>query len=481
MESCERLSSEVRGGLPALVSTELEMPVVSFADGRPAPPDVFLRLWQVLSEAGWQAKEFGVVREYPVAGPCIASQQVVTTDTGPLLEIATAPAVSLGSLAEQLRALETEAWAALAELGYAPLGCGVHPTLRPIPEDYYRYRTGRSSYDYAIRTRGWNHWTIVDKAAVQELVDVPFADAPRATRLLHRLAGLMNFLLRNDPDLSGEYGGRLSVRHLAWRGHVPRSGPFAADACRVGLPVREILGWRDYASLLWESAPMFLIGTKSEGLAWVPEHPTLLRFLREAPRGGWRARTLSGAETRVVPELSHVVQSDWTYFGFARIRWKWRDDGAGVDGLVRAWDRGEIEEYLAGRLEKVVIENRCNSAQPPGDELVSVALVAGLLANLGESEEFALRESYGFWADVLEASTTLPFGSTVSGRSIPALSRELVEIARRGLVRRGEPDAEGALSALDLRIDERLSPAEALLREFRRFGPEGVIRLSRFR
>jgi len=106
--------------------------------------------------------------------------------------------------------------------------------------------------------------------------------------------------------------------------------------------------------------------------------------------------------------------------------------------------------------------------------------VAGLLANLDESEEFALREPYAFWVETLEASTTLPFGSTVSGRSIPALSRELVDIARRGLVRRGEPDADGALLALDRRIDEKLSPAEALMREYRRAGLDGVIRLSRF-
>ncbi|MBI5443123.1 MAG: hypothetical protein HY900_18145 [Deltaproteobacteria bacterium] len=226
---------------------------------------------------------------------------------------------------------------------------------------------------------------------------------------------------------------------------------------------------------------MFLIGTKSEGPVYVPEHPTLLRFLREAPAGGWRARTLGGDETRVVPQLAHVAQSDWAYFGPARIRWRWKDDGAGVDGLLGAWDRGEIEEYLAERLEKVVLENRCNSAQPPGDELVSVAFVTGLLANLGETEELALREPYGFWGDTLEASTTLPFDSAVSGRSIPALARELVAIARRGLVSRGEPDADGLLQALDRRVDERLSPAEALLCEFRRSGPEGVIRVSRLR
>jgi hypothetical protein len=288
----------------------------------------------------------------------------------------------------------------------------------------------------------------------------------------------MNFLLRNDPDLSGEYGGRLSVRPIAWREHVPRSATFAADALRVGMPAEEILGWRDYLTLLWDSGPMFLIGTKNEGLAWVPEHPTLLRFLRETPAGGWPARTLTGGETRVFPEMSHVAQSDWTYFGPARIRWKWRDGATSVETLVRAWDGGEIEELLAGSLAKVVVENRCNSAQPPGDELVSVALVAGLLANLDEAEEFALREPYAFWVETLEASTSLPFDAVVGGKSIPALLRDLVVIARRGLVRRGEPDADGALAALDLRIDEMRSPAETLAEAFRRGGSEVVIRLT---
>ena len=165
------------------------MPVVSIHDGRPAPPEVFLELWRSLVRDGWKAKDFAVVREHPAAGPCIASQQMLTTDTGPLLEVAPAPSTSLAGLAAQLRALETEAFEPLFALGFEPLGCGVHPTLRPLPDDYYRYRTRRQSYEYAIRERGWRHWTIVDKAATQEIVDVPFADAPRALRTLHRLAG----------------------------------------------------------------------------------------------------------------------------------------------------------------------------------------------------------------------------------------------------------------------------------------------------
>jgi len=457
------------------------MPVVSVDDGRPAHPEVFLRLWDVLAEAGWRRKDFGVVRDFPAAGPCIASQQLVTTDTGPLLEVAPAPASSVAGLAAQLRPLLEEAWDPLFALGFEPLGCGVHPTLRPLPDDYFRYRTRRQSYDYAIRERGWKHWTIVDKAATQEIIDVPFADAPRAVRTLHRLSGLMNFLLRNDPDLSGEYDGRISVRPVAWREHVPGAGEFAGDAARVGIPGREIGGWRDYVSLLWEAGPMFLIGTKSDGLTYIPEHPNLLTFLRAAPRGGWRARSVAGVETRIVPEPEHVSQTDWTYLGAARIRWKWRDGGPDLDALLRAWDRNEIEPYLSGELEKVVVENRCNSAQPPGDELVSVALVAGLLAALDEAEELAGREPWPFWRDLLEASTTLPLDSSVGGRSVPLLLRVLLDVARRGLALRGEADPDAALAALEGRLDERLSPAEKVLAEYRRTGPAGVMTLTRLR
>ena len=77
------------------------MPVVSIHDGRPAPPEVFLELWKVLARDGWRAKDFAVVREHPAAGPCIASQQMLTTDTGPLLEVAPAPSTSLAGLAAQ--------------------------------------------------------------------------------------------------------------------------------------------------------------------------------------------------------------------------------------------------------------------------------------------------------------------------------------------------------------------------------------------
>jgi len=464
---------------PPLVSTELEVPVVSLRDGTPPPPEVFQSLWDSLAGLSWKRQAFGVAREYPLAVPCMNPLQSMVTDSGPTLELVTSPATSISRIALQLDDLQTEARAALEDLGYAMLGCAVHPRLRAVPEEYYRYRTPRASYDYAIEQRRWNHWSIVHIASVQEVVDVELADAVRVMRLLHRLAGLMNFLLRNDPDLDGQYGGALSIRPQAWRDHVPHSGLFAADAERVYIPGREFSSWRDYLSLLWEQGAMFLIGTKDKGLAYVPQHPTFMRFLKETPDGGWPAKTLAGEEIRVVPEFAHVTQTDWTYMGMARIRWKWRDSSIEIGAFLDAWQRDDIEAFLAANLEKVVVENRCNSTQPPGENLASLALVTGLITNLDQALELAMREPYSFWALVLEASMTAPFDSTVADRPILVLAREMVDVAREGLRVRGEVEAERALSSLYARIDDRCSYSERLLRDYRSGGVERLIKRLR--
>ncbi len=87
---------------------------------------------------------------------------------------------------------------------------------------------------------------------------------------------------------------------------------------------------------------MLLAGTKNNGQAWMPERPTFLEFLQRAPRDGWAGRLLDGSPTRVVPDPSHVAATDWTYMGFARIRWKWRPQPPSVAEIAGAWEGGGI-------------------------------------------------------------------------------------------------------------------------------------------
>ena len=216
---------------------------------------------------------------------------------------------------------------------------------------------------------------------------------------------------------------------------------------------------------------MFLVGTKNRGAAYLPEHPTFLRFLQDAPADGWPARTLAGDEIRVFPEPAQIEKTDWTYMGFARLRWKWRSDADGVRIFLDAWQRGEIEGFLRANVLKLVIENRASSAQPPGETLVSLALVAGLLANLEEALQLALSEPYSFWLSVLEASMTGAVDSCVDGRSIPGYAQRMLEVARRGLERRGEEGPEELLAPLYRRLLQRCSPAARLGAGSRRLRP----------
>ena len=129
-----------------------------------------------------------------------------------------------------------------------------------------------------------------------------------------------------------------------------------------------------------------------------------------------------------------------------------------------------------------MIENRSTSAQPPGETLVSVALVAGLLASLEEAEALVLAEPYDFWLAVLEASTTAAARTAASsGRPIPELARRMLDVARCGLERRGEEQPKEALEPLYRRLDEGRTPAEALLEAYRSGGVAAVVRRSLLR
>ena len=76
---------------------------------------------------------------------------------------------------------------------------------------------------------------------------------------------------------------------------------------------------------------------------------------------------------------------------------------------------------------------------------------------------------------MLEASTTEPLGTSVRGRSVPEIGRRMIDVARAGLERRGEPRPAEALAPLDRRLTERRSPAEEMLRAYREGGVARVV------
>jgi hypothetical protein len=457
-----------------LISLEQEMPTVSLSGDTAVAPEVFTDLWRDLGKEGWcENGGFAVSRNVPSSA--MKPMQMISTDSGPTIEIAPCPAESIHDLERETTALRTFIGKKLRERGVGLLGSGVHLRLGNSDEEYYRYRTQRPAYDYAIRERGWQHRTLLNIAAIQEVVDVPTMLAPLMLSVLHRLAGIFLFLFRNDPELTPDSSGLLSIRPKAWRDQVSATGKFASDASKVGIPPSEVSTWASYLHLLWESNPMFLVCTKTSGLVYVPDHPNFWTFVSQPPKGGWRAKQLDGQEVEpIVPSMTHVVESDWTYMGLARLRLFWKE-GVDLRELVSAYQSGapELDAFMSRNLVKVLLENRSSASPVPGTEMASVALVTGIIENLNDVIKYVSGQPYSFWASVAQMAESAPLTARIGTVRVDELASKIVSLAEIGLRRRGLGE-QIYLEPLLERVRSGIAPAELMRARFQT-GGEGAI------
>lgn len=438
------------------ISAEFELPVVHEKTLEPAPQEFMETLWATLAQKGWIRCGGGVKK--PHHNPDVINADVfITTDTGPTIEFAPTPDHSLNKLDSQRMKLMREILSALSGTSYTLLGSGVHPKLPAHTENYYRFRSPRKAYDYAIEQRGWHHHSILHIAATQEVIDIPVADAFRVLRCCHRLTPYMTYLFRNDYDCRNEYDGALSVRPTCWRNHVPDSvvDRFRNDKQRIWMPDVEITSWTQYLNIIWRNSPMFFIGTKHDGPVYLPHHPTFEEYLRGGSQQAVRIHDSS--EFSIEPHLDHVEGTDWHYMGSARLRWKLNRDTISVDGLnavLREGNPAKFDAYIEQGIAHLMIENRSSATAPPGEEITSLAFMVGLLENLEELEEFLFAKPYDAYRELVPRSEYEAYDFDI----LEALEHLLV-IARKGLCSR-EQGEEKYLAPIRIRLQTRLSPSE---------------------
>jgi gamma-glutamylcysteine synthetase len=463
-----------------LLSVEHEMPAIAINNGKTAViPKVFTDLWGDLSREGWiRDGEFSVSRMPSHPHPAASKPaQMLTTDTGPTIEISPSPARTIAEVEVQLTELRASMKQKLGMRNVGLLGSGMHPFLGTSESEYYRYRTPRAAYDYAIAQRGWKHRSILNIAAMQEILDVPVQKAPAIVSVMHRLAGAIIFLNRNDPDYrSIGSNAILSMRPMAWRSQIPTSGEFSRDIWKVGVPRGETATWWTYLRLLWQKSNMFLIGTKCSGMVYIPEHPTFAAFILSPPRDGWKARQLgTSKELRVHPSMDHVAQTDWSYMGFARLRIFWKE-GTSLQELIAAYQGNEenLNAFMQANVAKVLLENRSSATPPPGEEMCSLALLTGIVENFDAAQDFVGRHPYGFWTSFTDAAEYMPLNAFVNGVRVIDLLSELLLLSEQGLIRRGFGE-EKYLKPLMKRVHDECSPSERMKALYSTHGIDAVV------
>ena len=251
---------------------------------------------------------------------------------------------------------------------------------------------------------------------------------------------------------------------------MPMSGLFSSDQMKVGIPNHQVKTWKDYLYLLWDSNPMFILGTKSSGFIYVPEHPSFGQFI--SSKKEWTARRLDyGEEVRIKPSMSYVKQTDWTYMGFARLRLFWKD-GVNLSDVVAAYqgDNVALESFLLSSLEKVLLENRSSASPPPGEEMCSLALIVGLMENFDAVKQFVDTRPYKFWLKFAEQAEDCPFeiGDREGVLSI------VTALSRAGLLKRGLGE-EVYLEPINRRLKEKQSPSERMCNLYKDGGIDLVV------
>ncbi len=401
------------------VGTELEKVGVYRSTGGAVPYEGDRGIRAVLAEMaarfGWRPES-----EYE-GGPVLALRRdgaSITLEPGGQLELSGAPLRTVHETAAELAAHLREIEAIGGELGIAWLGIGFHPFARQddlswVPKLRYSVmreylpRRGSMALDMMRRT-----------CTVQANLDYrDEADAMQKLETSLRLQPIVTAMFANSPFLEGKRAGRVGQRALVWLHMDPdRSGllPFAWSSQS---------SYRRYVEWALD-VPMFIV--KRDGKLLDNTGQTFRQFMAEGTRG------------------QHATRADWeTHLNtlFPEVRLKRTIEVRGADSQQR---------HLVPALS---------------------ALWKGLLYDPKSLDEaYALGQGLSL-ADVEAARPQIAeraLHARIGERRVGDLAERVVEIARAGLERIADRDAEGHgeedfLVPLEALVAQRLSPAEALL------------------
>ncbi len=422
------------------IGAELKFPLVR-ADGSVAAQETVTALWRFLCERGWEPIEDGMTRR--VVGARRAGPQndsIASCETGYCkIEFSLA---HVGDLFE-LDAAIGELRALLRPFGQAHgvrfLGYGIQPVTPPSRD--LLFKKERSCFwDKAVpsnrriaRERGDDVHLFTINAATHVHVGVSEAEAVRAVNVLGGFAGPQIALTAHSNFWQGELDRRhKSVAETMWDWWEPARG-------RSGVPPRPFESLEDYVGQIAALRPIYV---KRDGVpVLVTHYPSFHDYYHDAAAVG---KDLTGKYVSLIPSRQDIDLHNSCY-----------------------WYTARISRYFT-------VENRVHDQQPP-DQLVCVAaLTLGLLSALDEGwEELA---GYG-WDDLRrarDAACREGLAAPPDGLSLPGLACRMLEIARRGLHRRGLGE-EPFLDPLKDRLARARCPADEVAAMVRQGGVETLV------
>ena len=308
---------------------------------------------------------------------------------------------------------------------------GVHPVTEPHP-GLVQMKTRHTFWDRVFQSGLVHLFTV--SADCQVHVDVGPEEVHKAVNVLQGFTGAQIALTANATVWKGDIDrDHLDVREAFWDWWLPWEDRAGVASCPFG-------SLEDYVDRLAAMRPVFVErGGRSLGIYHY-------RDFKEYYLGDGEAHgvTVDGERVPLVPEERDIDLHD-----------------------TFNWYTARLSRYCT-------VENRANCQQPPSDIMTIPALTLGLVENLDK----ALEVLAGYDWDTLRRSRSGAVRAgpwaVEGGLTVTELCRPMLDLAREGLVERGEGE-EGFLAPLVDRLERRACPALETRRLFEESGVESLV------
>lgn len=444
-ESQYRYSTD-RG--PRMIGIENEYPVVT-RTGEGIPWSTLAYLWAELAKRGWEMHRDGTTREIIAATKVrpglenapYRNYDTIETDTGfHTMEISLAPTQTVQEAEEVSGTLLSMVSEIFAERDAVILGYGIQPFTGPraenlAPKGRYRFFEEDSSNYFISADEGIDLHALTLSAASQTHVEVSSDEAIAAVNAISALAGLRVMLFANSPVWKGMVSEYKAIRQLFWGWCYPDR------ASQVGIPPR-FHDFHQYIDYILDFRQQTI--KRGDTYYKLDYHKPFRDFITND--SGSTGTTVAGEKELLHPRLEDI------------------NFECGI-----AW--------LDARLQPAygTIEERSCCQQPYGSQFAPAALNLGLIENLDATIELANQLSRDQWRGVRSSACIYGMQASLPGTDLQMLLRKMVDIANKGLQKRGLGE-EMYLIPLYQRIIHQRCPGDDILEWFSDGGVEELVR-----
>jgi glutamate--cysteine ligase len=407
------------------IGAELKFPLVNY-DGSAAEIEKVSSLWRFLSDRGWKP-----VND-PLTGEVVACRKkeknndtVSSCETGFCkTEFSLAYVSDLFELQEMFLELKKILHQFSEKEKVYFLGYGIQPVTEP-GKHLLMKKSRTSVWDKVFganrilpREAGDDVNIFTINATSHVHIDVAMEEAVSAVNVLNGFAGAQIALTAHSNIWKGRLDGRYRcVNEKFWDWWMP-------DIKRIGVPERPFKDMKDYIDTISSFKPVYV---KRKG------KPVLLNgyktFSEYYNSGRAAGRDINGKVVEVIPSREDIDVHNTCY-----------------------WYNARITGYYT-------VENRVNDQQPPEDILCVPALTLGIVSSLSRAERVIRQYEWDILKKARPAACEQGLEGSVDGLSLKNLARDMVEVARSGLIQRGKGE-EVFIEPLEERLKKGRNPAD---------------------